>query len=156
MCFQWYRHYVTIACWRWLFVSCLQTRIKELIQEKAQLKRKQKELRREHIQLHRDRKAKEQRIAELEARAYDVQMLKFGMLIDLDVLDRMGSNKGVEDLKESLRQQERAHAAELAEWTRKIEEARVSVVDDSDTVCSAFILGGFWYACDASDSAWRF
>ena len=56
----------------------VQMRIKELIQEKAQLKRKQKELRREHIQLHRDKKAKEQRIAELEGRAYDVQMLKFG------------------------------------------------------------------------------
>eukprot|EP00976_Prorocentrum_cordatum_P071208 1180232-Prorocentrum_minimum.AAC.2 len=73
--------------------------------------------------LHRDKKAKEQRIAELEGRAYDVQMLKFGQLIDLSVLDRMGSNKGADDLRESLKKQELQHAMELEEWNRKIEQS---------------------------------
>ncbi|KAK3285967.1 hypothetical protein CYMTET_6449 [Cymbomonas tetramitiformis] len=115
----------------------LKARIKELIQEKAQLKRKQKELRREHIQLHRDKKTKEQRIAELEARAYDVQMLKFGQLIDLDVLDRMGTNRGAEDLKDALRKQEQQHAAELAEWNHKIEHARMELTEltKENTAC---------------------
>jgi hypothetical protein len=116
-------------------------RIKELISEKAQLKRKQKELRREHIQLHRDKKAKEQRIAELEGRAYDVQMLKFGQLIDLSVLDRMGSNKGAEDLKEALKKQEVQHQLEIDEWNQKIEQAQLELteVTKHNTACLAAV-----------------
>jgi septal ring factor EnvC (AmiA/AmiB activator) len=44
----------------------LRARIQELLTERSDLKRRQKELKREHIQLHRDRKDKEARIAELE------------------------------------------------------------------------------------------
>ena len=43
---------------------------------------------------------------ELEKKAKDVAMLKFGQIIDLDVLDRLGTNKGSEDLKETLKKQE--------------------------------------------------
>mmetsp|Transcript_31350 Transcript_31350/g.43492 ORF Transcript_31350/g.43492 Transcript_31350/m.43492 type:complete len:486 (+) Transcript_31350:207-1664(+) len=119
----------------------LKMRIKELIQEKAQLRREQKELRRVHIQLHRDKKAKEQRIAELEGRAHDVQMLKFGQLIDLEVLDRMGANKGAEDLKDSLRRQENQHAQELQEWNHKIElaQAELTEVTKQNTACLAAV-----------------
>ena len=51
-----------------------------LDQEKADLRAQQKALKREHLQLLRDRKAKEVKIDELEARAHDVQMLKFGQV----------------------------------------------------------------------------
>eukprot|EP00899_Mesostigma_viride_P010867 jgi/Mesvir1/19782/Mv13079-RA.2 len=101
----------------------LKERVRELIAEKASLRKQQVGLRKEHVALVKDRKAKEQRIAELEARAYDVQMLKFGQVINLDVLDRMGSNKGVEELKEALAKQEAEHAKEHREWQKRVEAA---------------------------------
>lgn len=115
----------------------LKVRIKELLGEKAALKRKQKDLRKEHVQLQRDKKVKEAKIAELEARAYDVQMLKFGQVIDLDVLDRMRSNKGAEDLKEQLRRQELDHSREVKEWNRKINQSmgELSALTRENTEC---------------------
>ncbi|MEM8709793.1 MAG: amidohydrolase family protein [Planctomycetota bacterium] len=108
-------------------LSRLRSRIKELVQEKAALRRQQKELRREHVNLSREKSVKETRIAELQSRAYDVQMLKFGQLIDLDVLDRMGANKNAEDMKANLVRQEEAHAAELRQWDRRIEQANLEL-----------------------------
>lgn len=60
---------------------------------------------------------------ELEKKAKDVAMLKFGQIIDLDVLDRLGTNKGSEDLKETLKKQEAQQNRELKDWDRKIEVA---------------------------------
>ena len=54
--------------------------LQELDQEKADLRAKQKALKKEHLQLLRDKRAKEARVSELEAKAYDVQMLKFGQV----------------------------------------------------------------------------
>lgn len=44
-------------------------------------------------------------VRELEQRALDVQMLKFGQVIDLELLDRVGATQGTEELKEELREQ---------------------------------------------------
>lgn len=52
----------------------------ELEEEKAALRARHKGLRREHAALLRDKAAKEARVAELERRAHDVQMLKFGQV----------------------------------------------------------------------------
>ncbi|KAK9811670.1 hypothetical protein WJX72_008037 [[Myrmecia] bisecta] len=98
----------------------LQKRIQELGGEKGDLRQAQQELKREHIQLLRDLRTKQQKVAELEARAVDVQMLKFGQIIDLDVLDRVGSTKGAEDLRQQLKQQEAQQAKELTEWDNKV------------------------------------
>jgi len=115
----------------------LHDRIKELVGEKGALRRQQKELRKEHIQLAKSRKDKQARITELEARAYDVQMLKFGQLIDLEMLDRMGSNKGAEELKEQLGKQEQAHAAEAGRWKGKISSAQneLTTLTADNTAC---------------------
>jgi len=105
----------------------LKNRIKELIEEKSDLKKKQKDLRGDHNRLQRDKKLKEARIADLEGRAKQVQMLKFGQEIDLEVLDRMGSNKGAEDLKEQLKQQEYEHGREVREWSRQIDQSKMDL-----------------------------
>jgi hypothetical protein len=64
---------------------------------------------------------KEARVAELEGRAHDVQMLKFGQEVDLELLDALGSTNGAEEaLRAELARQEAAHAAELAAWDAKI------------------------------------
>jgi hypothetical protein len=48
-------------------------------------------------------------------------MLKFGQVIDLEALDRVGASKGTEDLREQLKAQESAYVRELAEWDRRID-----------------------------------
>lgn len=55
-------------------------RIGELAVEKTTLKQKHKELKKDHIDLSREKKEKENKVAELEARALEVQMLKFGQV----------------------------------------------------------------------------
>ena len=62
-------------------------------------------------------------------------MLKFGQIIDLDLLDRIGESKGAEDLRESLQKQEAQHRKELAEWDRKIDKAmqELAVVTQENT-----------------------
>ena len=102
----------------------LEERVGELIEEKAQLKQEQKELRKQHKQMLRDKKLKEGRINELQSKARDIQLLKFGQLIDLDLLDKMGVNKTTEDLKENLLGQEKQFIRDIAQWNKKIEQAK--------------------------------
>ncbi len=59
-------------------------------------------------------------MAELEARAHDVQMLKFGQEVDMELLDALGASRGTEELRAELARQEAQHAKELAEWDAKI------------------------------------
>ncbi|KAJ9527700.1 hypothetical protein QJQ45_025974 [Haematococcus lacustris] len=56
----------------------LKQRIDELDEEKAELRAKHRGLKKEHLQLLKDKAEKEARVKELEGRAHDVQMLKFG------------------------------------------------------------------------------
>ncbi len=46
-------------------------------------------------------------------------MLKFGQIIDLEKLERMGVNKNAEELKEKLNKNENKYANELNEWNVK-------------------------------------
>ena len=107
----------------------LEDRVGELIEEKAQLKQEQKELRKQHKQMLRDNKVKEGRINELQSKARDIQLLKFGQLIDLDLLDKMGVNKTTEDLKANLLRQEKQFIQDLAQWNKKIEMAKRELAD---------------------------
>ena len=75
----------------------LRGRIKQLAVEKADLRKRQKSLRIEHVALHKAQAQKTERLRELDARARDVQMLKFGQIIDLERIESVGVNKGVLD-----------------------------------------------------------
>ena len=45
-----------------------------------------------------------------------MQLLKFGRLVDLEKLENLTVNKVAEELKEQLRSQEFANAKEIAGW----------------------------------------
>ena len=49
-------------------------RVQELAVEKQEMRQTQRELKRQHLQLTRDKAAKERLLSELEARAHDVQV----------------------------------------------------------------------------------
>ncbi|ORX54869.1 WD40 repeat-like protein [Piromyces finnis] len=102
-------------------VKRLKLRIKELHQEKADIRKQHRELRKMHNNLIISKKEKLARIVELEKKAYDVQMLKFGQVIDLEKLERMGVNKNAEELKEKLNKNDNKYANELNEWHKKVQ-----------------------------------
>ena len=135
------------------FVTCppfaVQSRIKELDSEKVALRRQQQELRKEHQQLLRDKKAKEGRIADLDQRAYNVQMLKFGQEIDLELLDRIGTTRGAEELQEQLKAQEASQARELRQWDRKIEQMQDQMMSLTmeNTQCLQVCHYLVWLSC---------
>ncbi|KAJ3173567.1 Cilia- and flagella-associated protein 44 [Geranomyces variabilis] len=99
----------------------LRRRIKELQQEKADIRRQHKELRKMHVSLVKSRKEKQAKLQELEARAVDVQMLKFGQIIDLEKLERMGVNKNADELREKL-------AKEDVKRLKEVEDLQAEVV----------------------------
>lgn len=103
----------------------LRRRIDELSAERTSLKRAQVELRHEAVQLRRGRAVKDSRTKELGEKARELQLLKFGRLVDLKALDDFGSNRQAEDLKEQLRRVERAQAEEF-----RRAEAQMAVAED--------------------------
>lgn len=55
-----------------------------------------------------DKASKEEHLAELTAHCTDVQMLKFGQVVDVSMLDTIGlRNKGADELREVLKAQVR-------------------------------------------------
>ncbi|GBG93046.1 hypothetical protein CBR_g58401 [Chara braunii] len=115
----------------------LKERIRELITEKAELRKQQRDLKRYQASLLKDRKAKQARIGELEARAHDVQMLKFGQVIDLELLDRVNCQKGSDELKDELTKQSAQHAKEIAHWNQRIHDAgeQLAKLTQENTAC---------------------
>ncbi|KAJ7531943.1 hypothetical protein O6H91_14G065800 [Diphasiastrum complanatum] len=101
----------------------LKATIQQHVGEKVALRQLQKELQNQHSALVRERRANENKAAELEQRVIDVQMLKFGQVIDLDVIDSMRVQKTTLDLKEHMKTQEAHHAFELDSWDQKINHA---------------------------------
>ncbi|MCO5556748.1 hypothetical protein L7F22_010300 [Adiantum nelumboides] len=104
-------------------INELKETIKDHGTETVALKKLQKELKKEHITLVRERKAGEAKIEDLEQRVTDVQMLKFGQTIDLEVLDTMSAKKDNEELKLQIRTQETQNAAAVAKWNRSIDDS---------------------------------
>merc|ERR1712048_1267581 len=98
-----------------------QQRIKELEKEKGEQKKLFRERRQQHVQLHRDKKTMAAKIKELADKVEQIQLLKFGRLVDLEKLETVLVNRAAEELKEKLRLQEKESAKEISEWDKKID-----------------------------------
>ncbi len=95
----------------------LQCRLGELASERAALKDSHRSLQRQAAQLAADKASKEGRLEELQARCKEVQLLKFGQLIDLSVLDQIGLRGGGNaELKAQVVQQVGAAWYDLVIW----------------------------------------
>ncbi|KAL3702172.1 hypothetical protein R1sor_020194 [Riccia sorocarpa] len=99
--------------------------IADHMKAKLSLKELHTELRKEHQALSREKRIEEERTTHIEARCVEVQMLKFGQVIDMEVLDVISKDmkKDTKELKEQLRTQESQHGLAIHEWNKKIEEA---------------------------------
>jgi len=102
----------------------LQRRILELSSEKSALQRQFKDLKKQHRVLLRELAARREEIAVEKAKCEDVQMLKFGQIIDLHILEKVGVDEGAAELRAKLSALETGGVQRAEEWDQKIEAAR--------------------------------
>ncbi|XP_030622994.1 cilia- and flagella-associated protein 44 [Chanos chanos] len=107
----------------------LQNRIKELKQEKTEQKELYKHARQQHVQLIHDCKHMETKIQELEARCEQMMLMKFGKLVDLEILQTLSGNRILEEMRQESRIREFAYIKELKKWEDKVTEARQAVTE---------------------------
>eukprot|EP00611_Tribonema_gayanum_P013849 TRINITY_DN25080_c0_g1_i1.p1 TRINITY_DN25080_c0_g1~~TRINITY_DN25080_c0_g1_i1.p1 ORF type:complete len:282 (+),score=108.90 TRINITY_DN25080_c0_g1_i1:72-848(+) len=106
----------------------LDKRTVELIDEGAAERERFKELHRERVRLE---KARSEKLAAKEAgvqRCTELQMLKFGQLIDLEVLDRVGATLDEEEVNKKLAQMESQHREELSQLSATAARLKASML----------------------------
>ncbi|TPX52365.1 hypothetical protein SeMB42_g01478 [Synchytrium endobioticum] len=107
----------------------LRNRVGEIEQEKAEIRMQHQELKRMHVALVRSKREKEARFQELETRAHDVQILKFGRVVDIEKLEKMAVNKGAEDMKEKLSKEDKKRTLELAALQMEMDRLKTKYTD---------------------------
>jgi hypothetical protein len=132
-------------------LESLRGRITELQQEKLDIRKRHKELKRNHISLVRYRREKQSKQAELDQRLYEVQMLKFGRIIDLEKLEKLGVNKTADELREKLVKEEYRNARELEAFevpllvdVRVIDCSRKSLISSKTSAIFSDSIRNFW------------
>jgi len=108
----------------------LMSRITELHTEKADVKVS-------HRQLHKDftvRKKKitvvQKDIEELMVKFIDIQKLKFGQVVDLDVIERYSDTKHLDELEKKVEEAQDVATKEAKEWDKKIEAQKTVVAKE--------------------------
>jgi len=84
------------------------------------------------VTLHREQALKGEKIRELDARARDVQLLKFGQIIDLERIESVGVNKAAEDLRDRIKKVEVTQEQALQGWQGKLKDAKHSLKDATE------------------------
>jgi len=107
----------------------LQARISELDDERAELRARARELHREHGQLQRDKREKLQRLADLQSRCRELQLLRFGQVVDLRLLDTIGARTGTEELRAALAAEEARQRAELEALDQQLADVKGRLTD---------------------------
>ena len=105
----------------------LRRRISELAQEKSEARQVLKALRAENGVLQRQQGGKAEKLRDLEARAYDVQMLKFGQVINLEAIESVSVNKGAEELKDRVQLLEAQQQRQLKQLQAKLRQAKLEL-----------------------------
>merc|ERR1712136_311156 len=102
----------------------LMSRIMELHHETRTVKQNFRQLQGEFRRRKKEKTVVMSQIEELQTKFLDIQMLKFGQTVDLDLLERSAPNKHVRDLQQKVLDEEREQQRKLAEWERKIEKSK--------------------------------
>jgi len=108
-------------------LEALQARPGQIREEKQELRRRQKALRVEHQTMIREQTAREARAREHEARLNDVQMLKFGQMVDIEALDAVGVNRSAEEVRRRISATEAKQAEELKALRKTLAAAKADL-----------------------------
>eukprot|EP00163_Fabomonas_tropica_P003294 TRINITY_DN1277_c0_g1_i2.p1 TRINITY_DN1277_c0_g1~~TRINITY_DN1277_c0_g1_i2.p1 ORF type:complete len:1610 (+),score=529.40 TRINITY_DN1277_c0_g1_i2:771-5600(+) len=111
----------------------LQNRIKELVQEIRNEKKRVKHLKQELFNKQKNQKAKIDKIQALTARVLDVQLLKFGQEVDLENLERLSVNRLGEEMKLQLQKEDQEREKNMAQWDARIKMAKVELANVTST-----------------------
>jgi len=97
------------------------------------------------VTLHREQAVKQEKLRELDARLRDVQMLKFGQVIDLERIESVGVNKAAEELTDRIRSVERAQDEALTGWKEKLKKAKAELKEaTNDSTASLNTVAGLF------------
>ncbi|RKP03307.1 hypothetical protein CXG81DRAFT_24082 [Caulochytrium protostelioides] len=127
-------------------LTALQNRIEAIGKEKQQVRRQYLELRQNHVRLIRARKEKTSQLQALEKKAVEVQMLKFGHIIDLEQMENAGPDKQADELAAHLDAASKVFYgqmaqldAELAFVKRELAQALKENTDLTETLASSLV-----------------
>jgi len=124
----------------------LMARITELHQEIKDVKVNYQQLRKDFKLRLKEQKQCQQHIEEQEAKFQDIQMLKFGQIVDLDLLEKSAPNKYVQELQEKVQDAERDHRVRLTEWEKRIEKQKkelAKVTCDNTSLMEQIVSMGY-------------
>ncbi|XP_077051647.1 cilia- and flagella-associated protein 44 [Siphateles boraxobius] len=107
----------------------LQKRIKELQEEKTEQRELYKQAKQQHVQLRHDLKEMEARTKESEIRCEQLMLMKFGKLVELEVLQTLSGNRKVEEMRQDVRERDAKNTQELKHWETKVTEARETLTE---------------------------
>lgn len=106
-------------------IENLKNRIQELDMEKSLQKEDRRKIKKEKAKLQAEKFELESIANELERKLIEIQILKFGSVVDLEALESRGDgNKKGEELLRTLRALEDECAQTLKEWDEKVWRAR--------------------------------
>ncbi|KAL0481967.1 flagella-associated protein 44 [Acrasis kona] len=103
-------------------LETLADRIRELKDERKQLRKRHHDLQKEHRQLVKEQKQKELEYQTWKDKVREVQLLKFGRVINLEELEKATVDMESEELKQILQQSEDDSHKELARWDQRLNE----------------------------------
>merc|ERR1711974_163779 len=84
----------------------LMSRITELHQEIREVKSSHKQLQRDFRVRKKEKSQANHHIEDLQAKFQDIQMLKFGQIVDLDLIERSAPDKYVQELRDKVSEAE--------------------------------------------------
>lgn len=102
----------------------LRNRITQLHQEKARSRQNYKQLQRDYVTRNKEKQGVQAKIEELEERNQDIQILKFGQTVDLELLEKNTPNKYVRELEEKVQELEKNNMNTIKQWKRKVLNAQ--------------------------------
>merc|ERR1719387_2785666 len=102
----------------------LMSRITELHQEIRQVKLNHRQLKRDYVTENKEKKVVVKTIEDLNLKFQDIQMLKFGQVVDLELIEKSAPNKYIQELQEKVAIAEGENRTELAKWEKKIEKSK--------------------------------
>merc|ERR1712183_254659 len=124
----------------------LMKRITELHQEIKQVKADFLQLKRDFRLRKKEKNQANKNIEDLHAKFEDIQMLKFGQIVDLELIERSAPNKYVLEFQEKVADAEKEHRRRLAEWEKKIEKQKkdlVKVTADNTSLMDQIVSMGY-------------
>lgn len=102
----------------------LMNRIVEIHQEIREVKANFRQLTRDFRVQKKEKNQVLAHLEELQAKFHDIQMLRFGQIVDLDLIEGTAPNKNVLELQDKAAEAEKEQRQRLAEWERRIEKQK--------------------------------